>query len=93
MFKLWKLCLIKCRDEWIVNNAKLWFPIVNKYDKNSVEWILNDIVGKMNAQMAGDFGIYLTKYIAYEWNGKDNLCQTYLDFLKNELGINWKLIK
>ena len=46
--------LLQCSDEWIVNNAKLWFPIVNKYDKNDVEWIMNDITGRLNPQLADD---------------------------------------
>ena len=92
-YRLWKLCLLKCSDKWIINNGDLWFGIVNKYDKNSVEWIMNDVVGKMNGEKACDFGIYLTKYIAYEWNSKDKnkFPQKYLDFLRDELGVDWEL--
>ena len=90
--QLRKMCLLNCSHEWIVNNMELWFPTIHKNDKQSVEWIMNDIVNSMNSDRAWNFGIYLTKYIAYKWNSKDKFPQQYLDFLKNDLEIDWDLM-
>ena len=91
VYKMWKMCLLNCSDEWIVNNMELWFPIVHENDKHSVEWIMKDLVNDMDSATAWNFGIYLTKYIAYKWDSKDKFPQKYLDFLKNDLEINWNL--
>ena len=91
-FGLWKICLIKCSHEWIVENASSWFPIIHKNDNDSVTWILNDIVNDMNGTLAFSFGIYLTKYISYEWNSKQTFPKQYLDFLRDNLGITWNLL-
>ena len=86
--QLRKMCLLRCSHEWIVNNMELWFPTMHKNDKQSVEWIINDIVNSMNSDAAWNVGIYLTKYTAYKWKSKDKFPQQYLDFLK----MIWKLI-
>ena len=91
-YKLWQICLIKCSHKWIVENASSWFPIIHKNDKNSVKWILNDIVNDMNGKLAFSFGIYLTKYISYEWDSKQTFPRQYLDFLCDDLGIDWQLV-
>ena len=90
-YKLLKRCLLKCSHEWLIKNAPKWFPIVHEGDDKSVEWIIKDIIGNMNTDCAFDFGIYLTKYIASKWKTKNNFPQQYLDFLRDDLEINWAL--
>ena len=83
-------CLLLCRSEWVVQNAELWFPITYQ-DTSSVSWIMQYIVGKMNTQTGVKFGIYLTKYITYQWDSRNAFPKPYLNFLRDHLGINWEL--
>ena len=87
-----KHCLCQCDQTFLVSEAENWFKIVHKHDSNSHTWILGDIISTMSTQSTFDFGIYLTKYLNYEWDGKSKFPQQYLDFLKDSLGINWELI-
>ena len=90
-YTLWRICLWKCNDDWIVGKANQWFPSVHKYDKTSVEWIMRDLVKRMNSDNACKFGIYLTNYISFQRDTKEEFPKQYLDFLRDELGINWEI--
>ena len=91
-FELIQYCLLKCRDQYIVETAGSWFPIFHENDENNKEWILKEMVANMNTQTRFDFGIYLTKYISYHWDGESKFPKEYLNFLKNDLEIEWDIV-
>ena len=86
------ILLSKYDEELLVNKSQIWFPIFHENDENSTNWIMDDLVSNMNAQNASDFGIYLTKYIAYEMKEPQKFPQIYLVFLQQELGITWEIV-
>ena len=89
--QFWKLCLCRCGRKWCVDNARMWFRTVNKYDKQSAKWIVKDILDKINHKDAQDFGFYLTDYINYHRDVNTKFPQEYLNFLETSLGINWSI--
>ena len=89
-YLLLRMCLLKCKENWLLKNADKWFPIAHENVANSVGWIMQ-IVNKMSTDIAFEFGMYLTKYIAYKRNPNKQFPQQYLDFLQDNLGIDWKL--
>lgn len=47
----------------------------------------------MGSQEKFHVGLYLTDYIMYQWDDAKQFPQEYLNFLKQELGIEWKLTR
>ena len=106
--------LIKgCGPDFLVTNAKLWFPILyqipidhSSYIENEGydEIIFNEIIPKLNTQLAFDFGLYLVDFIVYKQrkdenknendsdNQKSNFDKRYFEFVKNSVGITWELL-
>ena len=99
-----------CSAHFLVSNARLWFPVVHKADEtptNADCWddiVLDQIIPKLNTQLAFEFGLYLVDFIVYcqKENSKkagntdtannSNFDQRYFDFLKNSVGITWNLL-
>ena len=90
-FNFIKKCLSQCSDQYLICKFDDWFGMLHAYDSDNCNWILDDIASNMGTESAFDFGIHLTSYLNYEWDGEIDFPQRYIDFLKEHLGITWKL--
>lgn len=55
-------------------------------------WVMECIIKNMNSRLSFEFGIYLTQYILYHCNAKTKCPKQYLVFVRENVGIDWKLL-
>ena len=96
-FRLLQYILANCQSTFIVGKAKEWFPIFHeKYENflkldDIVNWVFDQIVPKLNTQLAFNFGLYLSDYATYSTNNNVEFSERYFEFLRNQVGITWAI--
>ena len=102
--KLLITLLPQCSNKFLVENAKIWFPIVyrdimhhdedvlNQLVENHVEWIFENILNKLNSSLSFDMAMYLVDFVVYEKNAPA-LGPKLIEFIEQHSGVCWDIVK